>query len=174
MKYRQLCLIRTDVDPKFLSGLGKILIMRIVIICIEKDQDLPICPVYAKIWITHVRIKQSCLYISIQQSGNVSEWYVQCRHLIPALDAWAVRTYYSTARPIAPKFAGHEYMVGPKPEQSFNSLLTWVFDVLGVLFNMLSMDFATRHWQTPGRLIQELSGLVVFVVKGELTHWPKE
>ena len=35
--YRQLCLIRTDVDPKYLSGLDKIRI-------------------------TRVRIKQSCLY----------------------------------------------------------------------------------------------------------------
>ena len=41
--YRQLCLIRTDVDPKLLSGLGKIWIMRIGIICIGKDWDLPIC-----------------------------------------------------------------------------------------------------------------------------------
>ena len=44
-KYRQLCLIRTDVDPKFLYGLGKIRIMRIGIICIGSDRDLPICPV---------------------------------------------------------------------------------------------------------------------------------
>ena len=42
---RQLCLIRTDVDPKFLSGLGKIRIMQIGIICIGRDWDLPICPV---------------------------------------------------------------------------------------------------------------------------------
>ena len=43
--YMQLCLIRTDVDPKFLSGLGKIRIKRIEIICIGRDWDLPICPV---------------------------------------------------------------------------------------------------------------------------------
>ena len=43
--YRQLCLIRTDVDPKFLSGLGKIRIMCIVIICIGRDWELPSCPV---------------------------------------------------------------------------------------------------------------------------------
>ena len=36
---------RTDVDPKFLSGLGKIWIMRVGIICIGKASDLPICPV---------------------------------------------------------------------------------------------------------------------------------
>ena len=32
-------------DPKFLSGLGKIQIMRIGIMCIGRDWDLPICPV---------------------------------------------------------------------------------------------------------------------------------
>ena len=37
--YRQLSLIRTDV-----SGLGKIRIMRIGIICIGRDLDLLICP----------------------------------------------------------------------------------------------------------------------------------
>ena len=42
--YRQLSLIRTDVDPKFLSGLGKIRIKRIGIICIGRDLDLLICP----------------------------------------------------------------------------------------------------------------------------------
>ena len=45
IKYRQRCLIRTDVDPKYLSGLGKIRIMRIGIVCIGRDRDLPICPV---------------------------------------------------------------------------------------------------------------------------------
>ena len=44
-------------DPTFLFGLGKIRIMRIGIICIGGDSDLPICPVYTKIRITHVRIK---------------------------------------------------------------------------------------------------------------------
>ena len=43
--YRQLCLIRTDVDPRFLSGFGKIQIMHIGIICIGWNLDLPICPV---------------------------------------------------------------------------------------------------------------------------------
>ena len=43
--YMQLCLIRTDVDPKFLSGLDKIRNMRIGVICIGRDCDLPICPV---------------------------------------------------------------------------------------------------------------------------------
>ena len=33
--------------------------------------------------------------------------YIQCRHLIPALNAWAVRTYYTTARPIDTLFHDH-------------------------------------------------------------------
>ena len=45
MLYRQLCLIRTDVDPKYPSGLDKIRIMRIRIICIGSDWDIPIRPV---------------------------------------------------------------------------------------------------------------------------------
>ena len=59
-------LIRSDMDPKFLSGLGKIRIMHIHvgIACIGRDLDIPICPVYTKIRITHVRIKQSCLYFN--------------------------------------------------------------------------------------------------------------
>ena len=44
-QYRQLCLIPTDVAPKSLSGLGKTWIMHIGVICIERDRDLPICPV---------------------------------------------------------------------------------------------------------------------------------
>ena len=35
---------------------------------------------------------------------------VQCRHLIPALNAWAARAYYTTARPIATQFPGHGCM----------------------------------------------------------------
>ena len=54
-------------DPKFLSGLGKIRIMRIGIICIGRDWDFPICPLYTKIRITNVRIKQSYLYVYIRK-----------------------------------------------------------------------------------------------------------
>ena len=32
---------------------------------------------------------------------------VQCRNLIPALNAWAVRAYYTTGRPIATDFPWH-------------------------------------------------------------------
>ena len=33
--------------------------------------------------------------------------HIQCRHLIPALNAWAVQAYYTTARPIDTQFHGH-------------------------------------------------------------------
>ena len=52
-------------DPEFLSGLGKIRVMRIGITCIGRDWDLPICPVQMKMRITCVRIKQSCLYYQV-------------------------------------------------------------------------------------------------------------
>ena len=38
-----------------------------------------------------------------------------------------------------------------------SQLNTWVIDVFGLFFDMLSMgDFTTRLWQTTGRLVQEL------------------
>ena len=43
-------------------------------------------------------------------------------------------------------------------ELSFNSLDTWVIDVLDLFFYMLSMGVSTtRHWRTSGRLVQELN-----------------
>ena len=48
--------IQTDVDPKSLSGLGKIRSMLLGIICIGMDWDLSICPVKTNIRITRVRI----------------------------------------------------------------------------------------------------------------------
>ena len=44
-------------------------------------------------------------------------------------------------------------------ERSFDSQATWVIDMLGLFFDMLSMDVCTiRHRQTSGRLVQELLG----------------
>ena len=40
-------------------------------------------------------------------------------------------------------------------ERSFDSQATWVIDVLGLFFDMLSMVvLKTRHWQMSGRLVQ--------------------
>ena len=41
---------------------------------------------------------------------------------------------------------------------------TWIIDVLGSFFDMLSMGVCTpRHWQTPGRLMQELNVCTVMI-----------
>ena len=42
-------------------------------------------------------------------------------------------------------------------ERNFNSQARWVIDVFGLFFEMLSIgDLTTMHWQTSGRLVQEL------------------
>ena len=42
-------------------------------------------------------------------------------------------------------------------ERTFDSQATWIIDVLDLFFHMLSMGVrTTRHWQTSGRLVQEL------------------
>ena len=47
---------------------------------------------------------QFCRAPVIDQAKQVS---IQCRHLIPALNAWAARAYYTTARPVATQFPWH-------------------------------------------------------------------
>ena len=43
-------------------------------------------------------------------------------------------------------------------ESSFDSQASWVIDVLCLYSNMLSLGVCTtRHWQTSGRLVQELN-----------------
>ena len=43
-------------------------------------------------------------------------------------------------------------------ESSFDSQAKWVMMCLAYLFGMLSMGVCTtRHWQTSGRLVQELN-----------------
>ena len=47
-------------------------------------------------------------------------------------------------------------------ERNFDSLATWIIDVL-CFFDMLSMGVcSTRHRETPGRLVQELNVCTVF------------
>ena len=59
---------------------------------------------------------------------------VQCRHLIPVLDVWAAWAKYTTARPIATQFPGHGCMDDLTTGRSFDSLATWVIDVLGLFW----------------------------------------
>ena len=66
---------------------------------------------------------------------------------------------YTTACPIANQFSGsgHGCMHDLTTEHSFDSQVTWVIHVLGLLFDILSMDVCTtRHYRTSGRLVQEL------------------
>ena len=45
--------------------------------------------------------------------------------------------------------------------RSFDVQAIWVFEVLGLFFDMLSMGVcATRHWQMSGRLLQECDVLL--------------
>ena len=39
----------------------------------------------------------------------------------------------------------------------FSSQATWVIDVLGLFFDILSMGVLNRHWHTSGRLVQEFN-----------------
>ena len=51
-------------------------------------------------------------------------------------------------------------------ERSFDPQATWVIDVLGLFFDMSSTGVCTaRHWQTSGRLVQELNVCNVKVSK---------
>ena len=59
---------------------------------------------------------------------------VQCRHLIPALNAWAARAYYTTACPIASQFSGHCCIDYLEIERSFGLQVTCVIGVLGCYF----------------------------------------
>ena len=60
------------------------------------------------------------------------------------------------APPIATQVSGHGYMDDLTTERSFDSQAEWVIDVLG--FFTLSKGICTgRHWQTTGRLVQEVN-----------------
>ena len=49
---------------------------------------------------------------------------IQCRHIIPALNAWADRAYYTTACPIATQLPWHGCMDYITTEHSFDSQAT--------------------------------------------------
>ena len=91
--------------------------------------------------------------------------WVQCRHLILALDAWTARALYTTVR--HPVFWA--WMRPQVPDLTtdcgFDSQTTRVIVVLGLFFDRLSMGVCiTGHCQTSGRLVLELNGCTV--VKG--------
>ena len=60
--------------------------------------------------------------------------YVQCRHLITALNAWAAKAEYTTARPVAnyfPKNASNDDLT---IERSFDLQASRVIDVLDIIY----------------------------------------
>ena len=57
---------------------------------------------------------------------------LQCQHLIPAPNAWAVRVYNTTARPIATQFPWHGCMDDLTTEHSIDSQATWAINELGL------------------------------------------
>ena len=64
---------------------------------------------------------------------------VQCRHLFPALTAWAAGTEHTTANLIVTRFSGHGCYL--TTERSFVSQATsWVTDVLTLFFKHII------HW----------------------------
>ena len=84
--------------------------------------------------------------------------HAQCRHLIPSLNEWAARAQCTTALRIAIQFPGRGCMDDSTTERRLYSQATWVIDLLGLIFDIFSMGaFTTRHWQTSGRLVQELN-----------------
>ena len=83
---------------------------------------------------------------------------LQCRHLIPALYAWAARAYYTTARSIATPFLGHDLStIVALIRMPCGSLVC-----LAYYSNMLSLVVCTtRHCLTSGQLVQELDACTV-------------
>ena len=76
---------------------------------------------------------------------------IQCRHLIPALNASAACT---AACPIATQFSGHGWAHNCTLIcKTLGHWCVWV-----ILFDKWTRGvFITRHWQTSGRLVQELN-----------------
>ena len=81
----------------------------------------------------HTYIKIVCMYVSMYVCMYVCMGvFVQCRHLIPALNVWEAWAYCTTARPIATKFPGHGCMDDLTNERSFDSKAMWLIAMLGL------------------------------------------
>ena len=84
--------------------------------------------------------------------------YLQCRHLIPALNMWAARAEYTTARSIATHFPWHGCMYDLQLNVALVRKLRGSLKCLAYFLDMSFMVVCTtRHWQTSGRLVQELN-----------------
>ena len=93
---------------------------------------------------THTYI-HTCTYIHVHRVPTFNS----CTKCVGSLDIKHDRT------PDCHTVSSHGCMDDLTSERSFNSQATGVIDVLGLSFDMGVC--ATRHWQTPGRLVQELN-----------------
>ena len=162
--YRQLCLIRTCVSRILISTgqIGRsqslpihVTSIRIIHILPNPDRNLGY---------TSVRITQSCLYklhsswkqliVNIQRLRCLSSTYsagTKCLGII------------HDRTPACHQFPGHGCTDGLTTERDLDSQATLAIDVFGLYFEMLSTGVCTtRHWQTTGRLVQELNDCTLF------------
>ena len=90
------------------------------------------------------RIKFVFFFVSLSDGGTVHPGLL---HLIPDCQ----------------QVPGYGCMDDLTTERSFASQDTWVINVVGLLSDMLAMGLrTTRHWQTSGRLVQELNVCTVY------------
>ena len=85
---------------------------------------------------------------------------LQYRLLIPALNAWAAGQNTRPHAGLPPNFPwyGRIYDVTPDPSFDLQATCTCFIDVFGLLLDMLFMGVCTTsHWQTSGRMVQELN-----------------
>ena len=93
---------------------------------------------------------------------------LQCRHSIPALNAWAAKAEYTTARLIATQSPGHRCMDDLTTGRSFDSLRGSSM-CLAYFFDMLPMGVCTTgHNLTPVRLMPELSADTVLLLNQKI------
>ena len=74
---------------------------------------------------------------NVPQILAVESYYwskLQCRHLIPAQNAWAARVYYTTTRPITTQCPRHGGMDDLTNERSYDLQATWVIYAFGLSF----------------------------------------
>ena len=79
------------------------------------------------LWIDYTYLAGSAFLADCGERLNTN---IQCRHLIPALNEWAARAKFTTARPIATQFPGHGCMCDVTTERSFVSQAMCVIYVL--------------------------------------------
>ena len=75
--------------------------------------------------------------------------------------------HYARPHPrLQSRFLGKDARV-TSTEHSFDWQASWIIVVLGLFYDMSSMNVCTiRHWQTSSRLVQELNVCTVFIVHG--------